>query len=38
MYYRCPPAPFEVAGQIDLLLKAKRIRDKSDITVFHITP
>jgi sulfide:quinone oxidoreductase len=38
MYYRCPPAPFEVAGQLDLMLKAKKIREKSEITVFHITP
>ena len=38
IYYRCPPAPFEVAGQLDLLLKAKKLREKSEITVFHITP
>ncbi len=38
MYYRCPPAPFEVAGQLDFLLKTKGLRDKTEITVFHITP
>ena len=37
MYYRCPPAPFEVSGQLDLMLKAKKLREKSEITVFHIT-
>lgn len=37
-YYRCPPAPFEVAGQLDFLFKTKRLRDKTNITVFHITP
>ncbi len=37
-YYRCPPAPFEIAGQLDFLLKAKRLRDQSTITIFHLTP
>jgi hypothetical protein len=35
MYYRCPPTPFEVAGQLDLMLKAKKLREKSEITVLR---
>ncbi len=37
IYYKCPPAPFELAGQLDFVLKAKGIRKKTDITVFHVT-
>ncbi len=38
MYYRCPPAPFEIAGQLDFMLRAKGIRDDTEITIFHLTP
>jgi sulfide:quinone oxidoreductase len=38
LYYPCPPAPFEVAGQIEFALKVKGIRGKSMIEVFHFHP
>jgi sulfide:quinone oxidoreductase len=38
MYHPCPPAPYEVAGQIEFLLRLKGIRDKSSVDVFHLTP
>lgn len=38
MYHPCPPAPYEVAGQIEFLLRLKGIRDKSTVDVFHFTP
>ncbi|MCS7244747.1 MAG: FAD-dependent oxidoreductase [candidate division WOR-3 bacterium] len=37
-YYRCPPAPYEIAGQVDFFLRIRGVRNKSEITVFHITP
>ncbi len=37
-YYRCPPAPYEVAGQLDFVLRSRRLRKKSRITVFHPDP
>ncbi|MCF6191810.1 MAG: FAD-dependent oxidoreductase [Candidatus Hydrothermae bacterium] len=37
-YYRCPPAPFEVAGQLDFNFKARRIRSKTEIVVAHPNP
>ncbi len=37
-YYRCPPAPYEVAGQIDFALQARQLRDKTEIVVAHIHP
>ncbi len=38
MYYRCPPAPYEIAGQLDFTLRARGLRDKTNITVFNVTP
>ncbi len=38
MYYPCPPAPYEVAGQIEFLLRLKGVRDRSSVDVFHLTP
>ena len=37
-YYPCPPAPYEVAGQVEFALKVKGIRDKSTVEVFHLNP
>ena len=37
-YYRCPPAPYEVAGQLDFALRARQLRDKSEIVVAHVHP
>ncbi len=35
-YYRCPPAPYEVAGQIDFALQARGLRDRTEIVVAHV--
>ena len=37
-YYRCPPAPYEVAGQLDFVLRSRRLRHRSRITVLHPDP
>ncbi len=37
-YYRCPPAPYEIAGQLDFALRARRLRDKSEIVLAHPHP
>ncbi|GAA6755381.1 FAD/NAD(P)-binding oxidoreductase [Thermus thalpophilus] len=37
-YYPCPPAPYEVAGQVEFALKVKGVREKSTVEVFHLNP
>lgn len=37
-YYRCPPAPYEIAGQLDFALRARRLRHKSEIILAHPHP
>lgn len=37
-YYPCPPAPYEVAGQVEFALKVKGVREKSTVDVFHLNP
>ncbi len=37
-YYPCPPAPYEVAGQVEFALKVKGVRSKSQVDVFHLNP
>jgi len=37
-YYPCPPAPYEVAGQVEFALKVKGVREKSTVEVFHVNP
>ncbi|MEZ0349136.1 MAG: FAD-dependent oxidoreductase [Thermus sp.] len=37
-YYPCPPAPYEVAGQVEFALKVKGVREKSAVEVFHLNP
>lgn len=37
-YFRCPPAPYEVAGQMDFVLRSRGMRKRSSITVFHPDP
>ncbi len=37
-YYKCPPAPYEVAGQLDFVFRSKYMRKKVNIDVFHLTP
>lgn len=37
-YYRCPPAPYEVAGQIDFALQARGLRDRTEIVLAHVHP
>ncbi|MEO0202268.1 MAG: FAD/NAD(P)-binding oxidoreductase [candidate division WOR-3 bacterium] len=37
-YYPCPPAPFEVAGQVEFALRVKGIREKCEVHVFHFHP
>jgi len=37
-YYRCPPAPYEIAGQLDFALRARRLRHRSEIVLAHPHP
>ncbi len=37
-YYPCPPAPYEVAGQLEFALKVKGVRRESQVDVFHLNP
>jgi sulfide:quinone oxidoreductase len=37
-YHPCPPAPYEVAGQVEFALKVKGVREKSTVEVFHVNP
>ncbi|WP_287371601.1 FAD-dependent oxidoreductase [Oceanithermus sp.] len=37
-FYPCPPAPFEVAGQLDFALRVKGLRSRSSIAIFHVNP
>ncbi len=37
-FYPCPPAPYEVAGQLDFALRVKGLRSRSSIEIFHMNP
>lgn len=37
-YYPCPPAPYEVAGQVEFALQVKGVRKASSVDVFHVNP
>lgn len=37
-FYPCPPAPYEVAGQLEFALRVKGLGDRSSIALFHPNP